>query len=383
MKKEFLTTTYPKASINISTSIGVNIATNILLIDYQKFSSTITSPWIRETVPQLSQTFHETLLILRSVFAHGAILREFILKKLDLADFTHIKWGPFISWWESLSSEEIEELITYAIIENINYYHTNLPNDPKIDQLLHAVQLDENSLSHTSTRKIALTAILESWGITSTEEKISFFLNTNEVKLNIITMLKEFWKSAFELVWLNNSDTLQQETANLQLISTHTCKTNDEIVFLITGLYPDSSWIETIRSSKNITFIPTLHMGNFLSLFKVDEILYILFEPKSTSPQQNTTPNTLLTIDEITPTVTALGDQARLTILTVLANHKELFAQEIINETGLHQSTVSRHLAVLESGDLLHVRKEGKTKYYSINKTTVEKTITFLNHIKR
>ncbi|WP_255291880.1 ArsR/SmtB family transcription factor [Bacillus pseudomycoides] len=124
-------------------------------------------------------------------------------------------------------------------------------------------------------------------------------------------------------------------------------------------------------------------MGNFLSLFKVDEILYILFEPKSTSPQQNTTPNTLLTIDEITPTITALGDQARLTILTVLANYKELFAQEIINETGLHQSTVSRHLAVLESGDLLHVRKEGKTKYYSINKTTVEKTITFLNHIKR
>lgn len=124
-------------------------------------------------------------------------------------------------------------------------------------------------------------------------------------------------------------------------------------------------------------------MGNFLSLFKVDEILYILFEPKSTSPQQNTTPNTLLTIDEITPTVTALGDQARLTILTVLANHKELFAQEIINETGLHQSTVSRHLAVLESDDLLHVRKKGKTKYYSIDKTTVEKTITFLNHIKR
>lgn len=118
-------------------------------------------------------------------------------------------------------------------------------------------------------------------------------------------------------------------------------------------------------------------MGNFLSLFKVDEILYILFEPKSTSPQQNTTPNTLLTIDEITPTVTALGDQARLTILTVLANHKELFAQEIINETGLHQSTVSRHLAVLESGDLLHVRKKVKQSIIRLIKLRLKKQLPF------
>ncbi|CAI8712713.1 MULTISPECIES: ArsR/SmtB family transcription factor [Bacillus] len=383
MKKEFLTPTYPKANINIATSMGVNIATNILLIDYQKGNHTMTSPWIKATVPKLSQTFHENFLSLRSVLAHGAILREFILKKIDLADSTHTEWGPFISWWESLSSEEIEELITYAIIENINYYHANLPNDKKIDQLLHGIQLNEESLSHISTRKIALTVVLESWGIASTEEKVSFFLDVNEVKIKIIALLKDFWKAAFEPVWLNYSSTLQQETVQLQSISTHSCKTNDEIVFFITGLYPDSSWVETIRSSKNITFIPTLHMGSFLSIFKVDEVLYILFEPKLTPKQQNAEADTRLNIDEIIPAVTALGDQARLTILTALANHQELFAQEIINETGLHQSTVSRHLAVLESGDLLHVRKEGKTKYYSINKTTVEKTITFLNHIKR
>ncbi|PFN05220.1 MULTISPECIES: ArsR/SmtB family transcription factor [Bacillus cereus group] len=383
MKKEFLTTTYPKANINIATSIGVNIATNILLVDYQKFSSTMTSPWIRETVPKLSQTFYETLLTLRSVFAHGAILREFIVKKIDLADSTHIEWESFISWWESLSSEEIEELITYAIIENIHYYHANLPNNKRIDQLLNDIQLDEESLSNLSTRRIALTAVLESWGITSTEEKTSFFLDANEVKRNIITLLEEFWKSAIEPVWLNCASSLQQETIKLQSISTHTCKTNDEIVFLITGLYPDSSWIEKIRSSKNIIFIPTMHMGSFLSIFEVDEVLYILFEPKSAPTQQNDESNTPLNIDEITPAVTALGDPARLTILTVLSDHQELFAQEIINKTGLHQSTVSRHLAVLESGDLLHVRKEGKTKYYSINKITIEKTITFLNHIKR
>lgn len=383
MKKEFLTTTYPKANINITQSIGVNIATNILLVDYQKNNNTMASPWITETVPKLSQAFHETLLSLRSVLAHGAILREFILKKLDLADSTHVEWEPFISWWESLSNEEIEELITYAIIENINYYYANLPNDKKINQLLNHIQFDEESLSNTPTRRIALAAVLESWGITPIEEKISFFLDSNEVKIKIIALLKDFWKTAFKPVWLNYSNTLYQEITKLQSISTHTCKTNDEIVFLITGLYPDNTWVETIRSSKNITFIPTLHMGNFLSIFKVDEILYILFEPKLTTKLQNEETNTLLNIDEIIPAVTALGDQARLTILMTLANKQELFAQEIINETGLHQSTVSRHLAVLEGGDLIHVRKEGKTKYYSINKITVEKTITFLNHIRR
>lgn len=62
----------------------------------------------------------------------------------------------------------------------------------------------------------------------------------------------------------------------------------------------------------------------------------------------------------------ALGDEQRLSILRMLRG-REMFIQEIVERTGLHQSVVSRHLSFMHAVGLLRKRREGNMKYISIN----------------
>lgn len=62
----------------------------------------------------------------------------------------------------------------------------------------------------------------------------------------------------------------------------------------------------------------------------------------------------------------ALSDELRLKILRLLAGG-ELYAQQIVERTGAHQSVVSRHLSFMKAVGLLEVRRQNNMKFYSIN----------------
>ena len=61
----------------------------------------------------------------------------------------------------------------------------------------------------------------------------------------------------------------------------------------------------------------------------------------------------------------ALAEPARLEILNVLRD-RELTVSEIIEETGLGQANVSKHLQLLHSLGFVSRRKDGLYVYYSI-----------------
>lgn len=62
----------------------------------------------------------------------------------------------------------------------------------------------------------------------------------------------------------------------------------------------------------------------------------------------------------------ALSDEGRLGILRLLRG-REMYANEIVEATGLHQSVVSRHLSFMKAVGLLSFRKQNNMKFYSIN----------------
>lgn len=62
----------------------------------------------------------------------------------------------------------------------------------------------------------------------------------------------------------------------------------------------------------------------------------------------------------------ALSDEQRLRILRLL-REGEMYAQEIVERTGLHQSAVSRHIALMKAVGLVDGRREGNMKFISIN----------------
>jgi DNA-binding transcriptional ArsR family regulator len=62
----------------------------------------------------------------------------------------------------------------------------------------------------------------------------------------------------------------------------------------------------------------------------------------------------------------ALADEQRLRILRMLSE-REMYAQEIVERTGLHQSVVSRHLSFMKAVGLLTARRRNNMKFFSIN----------------
>lgn len=74
-----------------------------------------------------------------------------------------------------------------------------------------------------------------------------------------------------------------------------------------------------------------------------------------------------------------LGDPNRLAILNLLAAQGELYGQQIVEQVGVHQSTISRNLTLLERGRLVHVRRAGNMKRYSLNRERIHEVCRLLS----
>ncbi|VAX32518.1 hypothetical protein MNBD_NITROSPIRAE02-231 [hydrothermal vent metagenome] len=74
---------------------------------------------------------------------------------------------------------------------------------------------------------------------------------------------------------------------------------------------------------------------------------------------------------ELTTTFKALSDDQRLRILMLL-DRKELCVCQLMGILGVAQPLVSRNLAILSRAGFLQERKEGKLRFYSINRKLAE-----------
>ncbi len=70
--------------------------------------------------------------------------------------------------------------------------------------------------------------------------------------------------------------------------------------------------------------------------------------------------------------VELLGSKARLEILHKLAR-RDMYVSEIMDEVGLDGKTAKHHLEKLEENGLVSSRKEGKRKYYSLEREVILK----------
>lgn len=110
-------------------------------------------------------------------------------------------------------------------------------------------------------------------------------------------------------------------------------------------------------------FIPSLDMGAYNSCTVIDGVhgLYYPLEPEFAG-----TPPAEAEEVRLARVYKALGDEQRLRILKML-REREMYAQEVVERTGLHQSVVSRHLSFMKAVGLLTVRKHNNMKFFSLN----------------
>jgi DNA-binding transcriptional ArsR family regulator len=109
-------------------------------------------------------------------------------------------------------------------------------------------------------------------------------------------------------------------------------------------------------------FVPSTDMGVYNSCAIVDGVhgLYYQLEPQQAGDADSEGDARLARMHK------ALSDEQRLSILRML-REREMYAQEIVERSALHQSVVSRHLTFMKAVGLLTARRQNNMKFYSLN----------------
>ena len=110
-------------------------------------------------------------------------------------------------------------------------------------------------------------------------------------------------------------------------------------------------------------FVPSLDMGPYVSCADVPPVhgLFYPCEAEFQGAEQEAEATRRLA-----RLYRALSDEQRLRILRLLAG-REMYAQEIVEQTGLHQPVVSRHLTFMTAVGLLRSRRQNNMKFFSLN----------------
>ncbi|WP_339282262.1 metalloregulator ArsR/SmtB family transcription factor [Oceanobacillus sp. FSL K6-3682] len=373
MERHLLIPAFPKTELNAVNSLAINLFTNIQLVDYYLNGSSKQNDWIRNFSADLSETSKKDLKLLRTVFAHSVILRDFYIKKNS--DLTG-NWDLFIQWWEQLDEADILALVIYGIRETMDYYHKYIPRMLAVEEVMQEVRLEEESLFQDSDmRRQAVKAVLLSWSVPI--EKINklaeHYDNLSFIKESIIRLLRTFWNSGVNQQWQSNQRALVTWVRQHETLLKKSYPTNGAAIFEITGLYPDTSELEKINRAEYLTFIPSSNLERLLTFTRFDKHIYLMFDPKVEAGRNKEK------LSGYSSAFEGLGDITRLQIIDLLAENKEMFAQQIIQQLNLKQSTVSRHLNQLQQANLVTVHQEGNTKYFSINEDELKKVAATLN----
>lgn len=89
-------------------------------------------------------------------------------------------------------------------------------------------------------------------------------------------------------------------------------------------------------------------------------------------PITDATSATQTDIEQRAKIFAALSDPTRLKIVELLANGSELSGSDIAGQLGISLALFCHHSRTLAEAGLLQVRKEGQTKYNSLNRTLLK-----------
>jgi len=183
--------------------------------------------------------------------------------------------------------------------------------------------------------------------------------NPEAVRERLATMIERFYNEHYKTTLPDRVPVLERSVA------AHRSTNIDNVADVMKNVLKRDAFCVDMQCAgdyKKLIFAPSLDMGPWASCAILPEV-HGMFYPCET--------RFVLGSDDAEETIRiarihkALGDEQRLRMLEMLRGG-EMYVQEIVDRTGLHQSVVSRHLSFLKVVGLLQVRKQNNMKFYSL-----------------
>ncbi len=191
----------------------------------------------------------------------------------------------------------------------------------------------------------------------------------------IVSHLRAMWDRFMAAEWERVRPMLQESVDAFQQLDL-AGQTPVEIARVISPALDEEHFAKFLAHVERVFFAPSAHQGPYAGKTTGEHEIVVFFGARL--PEGASTRSPALTRSELLVRLNALADDARLSILNLLAEHNELCAQDIMTLLGLSQSAASRHLRQLSAtGYLVERRREG-AKCYRLNHDRFQNTIRAL-----
>ncbi len=191
----------------------------------------------------------------------------------------------------------------------------------------------------------------------------------------MVSHLRDMWDRFMAAEWERVRPMLQESVDAFQQLDL-AGQTPVEIACAISPALGEEHLAKALAQAERVVFVPSAHQGPYAGKSTGEHEVVVFFGARL--PEGAASRSPALTRSELLVRLNALADDARLSILNLLAEHDELCAQDIMTRLGLSQSAASRHLRQLSAtGYLVERRREG-AKCYRLNRDRFQNTIRAL-----
>ena len=180
-----------------------------------------------------------------------------------------------------------------------------------------------------------------------------------ELRERLVTLISRFYRDHYENELPRRVPALERSVARHR---TEPSSDAEAVARRLTGRPKSCLEAGCAGAYEEHVFAPSMDMGVYNSCAIVGDVhgLFYPLEPEFTGVTADAAETRLARLYK------ALGDEQRLRILRML-HDREMYAQEIVEKTGLHQSAVSRDLSFMKAVGLVQARRQNNMKFYSLN----------------
>ncbi len=206
----------------------------------------------------------------------------------------------------------------------------------------------------------ALARRMRSLGDRDADAIMALFDRPEELRSRMVGLIQRFYDEHYEQELPRRLPCLERSVA------AHRSRPSGDVIELtrrLTGR--PTSCLEDVCPGPydELLFAPSLDMGPYTSCAAIGRV-HGLFYP--CEPEFMGAPPEEAEETRLARLFKALSDEQRLRILRLL-REREMYAQEIVERTGLHQSLVSRHLMFMKAVGLVAARRQNNMKFYTLN----------------
>lgn len=300
-----------------------------------------------------------------------------IFKRLSDESPTLDSFGAFLGWFANTPLEDVGNGIR-ALLEGLK--GVSGPSEEGDVGLVVPALNDKDAL------RSFLLEVPDVWAMPLREDEalldrmIRVLQDPSEALTRLVFTLTQFWELHGRELYETFTPIINRSMRHQEAIK-H-AGSAEEVYFAVTDKRPaDDMTRGQLEQTHHLVFIPSCLCGArafFMGPLGDRATTYISFNARSSGFSLSTQSAGI--IGHVFPPLKALADETRLQIALLLKG-RELYAQEIVDQLELSQSSVSRHLGLMVAGGILSVRRERGMNFYRINSSSMDRLLNHLHGI--